>query len=50
MGALISEHEAIMRAIDARDPDAAVAAMKSHLAGILADLPRIEAENLDLFE
>jgi DNA-binding GntR family transcriptional regulator len=50
METLIAEHEAIMRAIDARDPDAAEAAMKSHLNGILADLPRIEAENMALFE
>lgn len=50
MESLIAEHEAIMQAIDARDPDAAEHAMKSHLNGILADLPRIEAENMALFE
>lgn len=50
MGALIAEHEAIVNAIDARDPEAAVKAMQTHLSGILADLPRIEAENLALFE
>ncbi|MEQ1941523.1 GntR family transcriptional regulator [Mesorhizobium sp. VNQ89] len=50
MGPLISEHEAIIHAIDARDPEAAVEAMQTHLSGILADLPSIEAENLALFE
>lgn len=50
MGILIAEHQAIMDAIDARDADRAVGAMKSHLNGILADLPKIEAENLELFE
>ncbi|WP_164730546.1 GntR family transcriptional regulator [Pelagibacterium montanilacus] len=50
MAALIAEHEAILAAIDARDPDRAVEAMRTHLAGILSDLPQIEAENLDLFE
>ncbi len=50
MAGLIREHEAIMAAIDSRDPDRAEAAMQSHLNGILSDLPRIEAENPDLFE
>jgi len=50
MGNLIAEHHAIMAAIDARDTDRAVTAMNDHLKGILADLPQIEAENLDLFE
>lgn len=50
MAGLIAEHQAIMAAIDARDPDRAVAAMQGHLAGILSDLPKIEAEHPDLFE
>ncbi len=47
---LITEHEAIISAIDARDSDKAVAAMRGHLNGILSDLPQIEADNPDLFE
>ena len=47
---LIAEHEAIINAIDTRNADAAEAAMRSHLNGILADLPQIEADNPDLFE
>lgn len=50
MSGLIAEHEAIIAAIDARDSDRAVTAMKIHLNGILSDLPSIEAENPDLFE
>lgn len=50
MAGLIREHQAIMAAIDARDPDAAAVAMQSHLNGILSDLPKIEAEHPDLFE
>jgi DNA-binding GntR family transcriptional regulator len=50
MTRLISEHEAIIIAIDSRDADAAGAAMRIHLNGILADLPQIEAANPDLFE
>ncbi|MDP9587502.1 UNVERIFIED_ORG: DNA-binding GntR family transcriptional regulator [Shinella zoogloeoides] len=47
---LIAEHEAIINAIDTRNADAAEAAMRGHLNGILADLPQIEADNPDLFE
>ena len=43
MAGLIAEHEAIMRAIDARDAGRAVGAMQDHLNGILSDLPQIEA-------
>lgn len=49
MAGLIAEHRAIMEAVDARDPELAVTAMQTHLNGILADLPTIEAENLELF-
>lgn len=48
--ALIREHQAIVDAIDQRDAEKAAAAMSGHLAGILSDLPRIEADNPDLFE
>ena len=47
---LIGEHEAIIAAIDAKDGDGSARAMRSHLNGILADLPQIEADNPDLFE
>lgn len=47
---LIREHEAIIEAIDQRNPDKAIAAMRTHLNGILSDLPRIEADNPELFE
>ncbi len=47
---LITEHEAIITAIDGRDADQAVAAMRAHLNGILSDLPQIEADHPDLFE
>lgn len=50
MTRLISEHEAIIEAIDTRNADIAEAAMRKHLNGILADLPQIEADNPDLFE
>ena len=47
---LISEHEAIIAAIDSRDAEAAATAMRRHLNGILSDLPQIEADNPELFE
>lgn len=50
MEGLIREHRAIVEAIDQRDADKAVVAMSTHLNGILSDLPRIEADNPDLFE
>ena len=50
MKRLINEHESIIAAIDARDADKAAAAMRSHLNGILTDLPKIESDNPDLFE
>ncbi|HEV7309896.1 GntR family transcriptional regulator [Ensifer sp.] len=50
MQRLIIEHEAIVHAIDSRNADAAAAAMREHLNGILSDLPQIEAANPDLFE
>lgn len=50
LATLLREHQAIIQAIDQREPDRAVAAMRTHLNGILSDLPRIEADNPELFE
>ena len=47
---LVEQHRAIMAAIDARDGDAAGAAMHHHLTEILRALPRLEAEHAELFE
>jgi DNA-binding GntR family transcriptional regulator len=47
---LVQQHQAIIAAVDARDADAAGEAMRDHLTEILRALPRIEAENPDLFE
>ena len=47
---LVEQHQAIMTAIDARDGDAAAAAMHLHLTEILRALPRLEAEHAELFE
>jgi len=50
MRPLVDQHRAIMQAIDAKDADAAEAAMRHHLTEILRALPRVEADNPDLFE
>lgn len=50
MEALLAQHEAIVRAIAARDPAAAEAAMRRHLRQILDDLPQIAAERPEYFE
>ena len=47
---LIAQHKAIIAAIDARDAEAADAAMRHHLTEILRSLPRVLAERADLFE
>jgi DNA-binding GntR family transcriptional regulator len=47
---LVEQHRVIMTAIDARDGDAAAAAMHHHLTEILRALPRVEAEHPELFE
>jgi DNA-binding GntR family transcriptional regulator len=47
---LVAEHEAIITAIDNRDADSAASAMRTHLNGILSELPQIEADHPDLFE
>ncbi|MBA8878383.1 GntR family transcriptional regulator [Phyllobacterium myrsinacearum] len=50
MQLLIDQHQAIIVAIDARNPDAAEAAMRYHLTEILRVLPEIEKNHPDLFE
>ncbi|UGX87000.1 GntR family transcriptional regulator [Phyllobacterium meliloti] len=50
MQLLIEQHQAIIGAIDAGDPDAAEAAMNYHLTEILRVLPEIEKNHPDLFE
>jgi GntR family transcriptional regulator, rspAB operon transcriptional repressor len=47
---LVTQHEAIIAAIDARDADAADKAMRHHLTEILRALPRVLADRADLFE
>ena len=47
---LVDQHRTIIAAIDARDADAAAAAMRHHLGEILRALPRVEAEHPELFE
>jgi DNA-binding GntR family transcriptional regulator len=46
---LISQHQKIVEAIVAHDPDSAEAAMRSHLSEILTSLPKIAAAHPDLF-
>ncbi len=50
MLALVAQHRAILAAIDAADGEAAADAMRRHLTEILRAMPRVEAENPDLFE
>lgn len=50
MRPLVDHHRAIIAAIDAKDADAAEAAMRYHLTEILRALPKTEADNPDLFE
>ena len=50
MRILVEQHRAIIAAIDTGDPDRAEAAMKHHLYEIMHDLPRVLAQNADLFE
>jgi DNA-binding GntR family transcriptional regulator len=47
---LVDQHREIMAAIDARDADAAAAAMHHHLTEILRALPRLEIEHAEFFE
>ncbi|BAR97845.1 transcriptional regulator [Blastochloris viridis] len=46
----VAHHRAILAAIDARDPDAAAAAVRAEFADIQSALPRLEAEHPALFE
>ncbi len=50
MRILVQQHQAIVDAIDARDPEQAERAMRHHLLEILRDLPRVLAERADYFE
>jgi DNA-binding GntR family transcriptional regulator len=47
---LITQHNAIVDALESGDPDMAATAMRIHLREILNALPRIAAENPGLFE
>ena len=47
---LIAQHEAILAAIKARDPERAEAAMRTHLREILSALPRLAERFPDLFD
>ena len=46
---LVSQHGAIVDAIAAHDPDAAEAALRTHLHGVLEDLPKIAQAHPDFF-
>lgn len=46
---LITQHDAIVNAIAAGDPDLAEARMREHLSEILKSLPKIATEHPDLF-
>lgn len=50
MKILVQQHQDIVDAIDARDPELAERAMRHHLLEILRDLPRVLAERADYFE
>jgi GntR family transcriptional regulator, rspAB operon transcriptional repressor len=46
---LVDQHRAVVAALDARDPDAAAAAMQHHLSEIVRALPKAEALYPHLF-
>lgn len=50
LGRLVAEHRAIADALAARDAQAADAAIRRHLRGVLEDLPLIVAAQPDFFE
>jgi DNA-binding GntR family transcriptional regulator len=50
MQALITQHEQIVAAIDARNPEVAEAAMRNHLTEILRALPEAEQRHPELFD
>ena len=47
---VLDEHEGVLRAIAAREPAAAAAAMGAHIGGLLADLGAIAAAHPDSFD
>ncbi|MGI3903340.1 MAG: GntR family transcriptional regulator [Janthinobacterium lividum] len=47
---VLAEHEAVLKAIAARDPDAAASAMGAHIGGLLADLGPIARAHPDCFD
>jgi GntR family transcriptional regulator, rspAB operon transcriptional repressor len=47
---VLTEHEAVLRAIVNRDPEAASRAMVSHVGGLLADLDAIAGAHPDCFD
>lgn len=47
---LIAQHEAILAALSARDPERAAETMRQHLREILSALPSLAAQHPDLFE
>lgn len=46
---LVGQHQAIVDAIAAKDPDAAEAAARTHLRGVLDDLPKVAEAHPDFF-
>lgn len=50
LGRLVGEHRSIVEALAGRDSDAAAAAIRSHLRGVLEDLPLIAATQPDYFQ
>ena len=49
MLALVAQHRTIVAAIDAQDGEGAADAMRQHLTEILRAMPRVEADNPELF-
>lgn len=47
---LVTQHRAIVAAVDAADAEGAAEAMRRHLSEILRALPKVETEHPDLFE
>jgi DNA-binding GntR family transcriptional regulator len=47
---IIDEHETILRAVAARDPDAAATAMGAHVGGLLADLHPMAQAHPEYFD
>lgn len=50
MARLVAQHEAVVDALVARDPDAAEAAIRAHLQEISTALPKLYGTHPDLFE